>query len=124
MVTSMPDVHTSRHILASAEAVKPATYQNLVDNLDTVYGIAISTHGKAGPGYIRQMQRAYKEFAPRPERDPVSWSAPTKRVQWQQTLSVSFWTATTGEYLRQRANFCKRARPVADVSPPADPFTH
>ena len=39
----------------------------------------------------------------------MSWSAPTKRVQWLQALSVDFWRGTAIDYDSQIARWSERA---------------
>ena len=96
-----------------------------IDALDDIYGMAISTHGRAGPQYMAQLSAALSSFPRHRQHDPLAWAAPTKRVQWQQALSVSFWTATVLEYRRQLNSYCKDSVP----RPPGrhafvDPFAH
>ena len=113
-----PDVHTSRSMLAQADSGKVRHYRPLIDPLDDIHGMAITCHGRAGASYTSQLVRAFDRFSRRHQHDPVSWTAPTQVVQWRQSLSVSFWTATSTAYASRVETWARKARPL-DPAPRA-----
>ena len=96
-------VHGSRALLEAAERHKRELYTPALraGSGDEVKGLAISTHGRCGPGHRAQLEKALSRFPSKPENCPLSWSAQTKRTQWLQTLSVAFWRGTAIEYENQ-----------------------
>ena len=105
-------------MLAQADKEKVDHYRPLIDPLDDIHGMAITSHGRAGASYSCQLTRAFDRFSRRHEHDPVSWTAPTQVVQWEQALSVPFWTATSTAYASRIDAWARKARPL-DAAPRA-----
>ena len=105
-------------MLAQADSGKVRHYRPLIDPLDDIHGMAITCHGRAGASYTSQLVRAFDRFSRRHQHDPVSWTAPTQVVQWRQSLSVSFWTATSTAYASRVETWARKARPL-DPAPRA-----